>query len=124
MGELTRIYSCGKSMTTRQLMDLVLEDDRFGIIDVHFPELNFNGMYPLTEREQLMKCPGLVGKTFITVSETPILFFLREIRKSRMRTNELELWCGDTRMDVTMFGDMVNDWDGGFFGMGFNLRFH
>ncbi len=43
MGELTRIYSCGRSMTTEQLMDLVLEDDRFSIIDIYFPELSQTG---------------------------------------------------------------------------------
>ena len=125
MGELTRIYSCGKSMTTRQLMDMVLEDDQFGIVDVYFPELSQDGQcFPLTEYEILMKCPQLIGKTFVTVSEAPILFFLREIRKGRMRTDELELWCGDMQIGVATNGDMIDWWDGGFFELGFNLRFH
>lgn len=71
-----------------------------------------------------MKCPQLVGKTFVTVNEIPILFFLREIRKGRIRTDELELWCGDMQIGVATNGDMIDWWDGGFFECGFNLRFH
>jgi hypothetical protein len=112
-------------MTTGQLMDLVQEDDRFGIIDIWFPELSHEGQcFPLTEHEQLRGCPSLIGKTFITVAETQILFMLREIRMSQMRTDELELWCGDKRIGVSILGYMINEWDGGFFESGFNLQFH
>jgi len=124
MGELTRIYSCGKSMTTDQLIDMVNEPE-FEIIDVWFPENTFSAGWTIscTEWEILMRCPQLVGKTIVTVSEIPILFFLREIRKGRMRTDELELWCGDRRIGVGIDGDMIDYWDGGFFELGFNLRF-
>lgn len=102
MGELTRIYSCGDSMTTKQLIDMVGDDqvfnDEFEIIDVWFPKTEFiNGEYsPLTEWEILMKCPSLVGRTFVTVSEIPILFFMRAIRKGQV--DNIELWCGDRRI--------------------------
>ena len=115
MGELTRIYSCGKSMTTKQLIDSC--DAK---VDVWFPELSDGGM-PLTEHEVHMKCPSLAGKTFVTVSEVPILFFLRAIRKKQIA--RLELWCGDMQIDVAANGDMIDYWDGGFFELGFNLRF-
>lgn len=123
MGELTRIYSCGKSMTSGELMDMVIEDDRFEVVDVYFPELSQTGQcFPLTEHEILMKCPDLIGKTFITVSEIPIMFMLRAIRKKQIAN--LELWCGDNRIHVAANGDMIDWWDGGFFELGFNLRFH
>jgi hypothetical protein len=108
-------------MTTKELMDSISLDTN---IDCWFPEISEHHRGLLTEQEQMIKCPRLVGMTFVTVSEIFILFMLREIRKSRMRTNELELWCGDTRIGVDIKGDMINDWDGGFFEMGFNLRFH
>ena len=116
-------------MTTKQLTDMVNEcvnGPEFEVIDTWFPEIEFvKGSYsPLTEYEILMKCPSLVGKTFVTVSEIPILFFMREIRKGRMRTDELELWCGDVEITVSDNGMMVDCWDGGFFELGFNLRFH
>jgi hypothetical protein len=128
MGELTRIYSCGKSMTTQGLIDYIVAEDIS--IDAWFPEKKFIvgdkwGLdVPLTEWEILMRMPQLVGKTFVTVSEVPILFCLREVRKGRMRTDELELWCGDRLIQVGITGDMVDYWDGGFFELGFNLRFH
>ncbi len=128
MVELTRIYSCGKSMTTEQLIDMVNEHvngPEFEIIDMWFPETEFiNGLYsPLTEWEILMRMPQLVGKTFVTVGEIPILFFQREIRKGRMRANEVELWCGDRRIELSAEGDRIDMWDGGFFELGFDLRF-
>ena len=122
MGKLTRIYSCGKSTTTGELMDIVLEDDKFEVVDVYFPELSQDGeCFPLTEWEILMKCPQLVGKTFVTVSEIPILFFMREIRKGRL--TDIELWCGDNRVELSIKGDMLDPWDSGFFELGFDLRF-
>ena len=108
-------------------MDLVLEDDKFEVVDVYFPELSQDGeCFPLTEWEILMKCPQLVGKTFVTVSEIPILFFMREIRKGRL--TDIELWGGDNRVELSIKGDMLDPWDSGFFELGFelgfNLRFH
>jgi hypothetical protein len=121
----TIIYSCGKSMTTGQLLDMVLEDDRFNVIDTYFPELSQDGQcFPLTEWEILMKCPQLLGKTFVTVNEIPILFFMREIRKGRLRTDEVELWSGDRRVELSVKGEFIDYWDvGGFFELGFHLRF-
>jgi len=114
-------------MTVEQLTKLC-EETMVADIDEWFPELTGYGdcclLRPLTEYEILMKCPSLVGKTFVTVSEIPILFFMREIRKGRMRTDELELWCGDVEITVSDNGMMVDCWDGGFFELGFNLRFH
>lgn len=103
-------------MTTEQLIDSCTAD-----VDVWFPELSDYGT-PLTEWEQLMKCPSLVGKTFVTVGETFILFMLRAIHKKQIA--HLELWCGDVQIGVSMQGDMIDYWDGGFFSTGFNLRFH
>jgi hypothetical protein len=112
-------------MTTEQLIDTLIGVERFEDIDVWFPETkssDVNGWtFPLTEHEQLMKCPSLVGKTFVTVGETFILFMLRAIRKKQIAN--LELWCGDRQIDVSIDGDMIDYWDGGFFESGFNLRF-
>lgn len=124
MGKLTRIYSCGKGMTTKQLIEMVKDDH---VIDVWFPETMFSsgwGIIPVTEYEILMRCSQLVGKTIVTVSEIPTLFFLREIRKGRMKPDELELWCGDRRIDVGINGDMIDPWDGEFFELGLHLRFN
>ena len=122
MGELTRIYSCGKSMTTNQLIDSCI-DTMAADVEIWFPELNDGGT-PLTEYEILTKCPDLIGKTFVTVSEIPILFFMRAIRKEQLRTDEVELWSGDRRIELCNRGDLIDHWDiGGFFELGFNLRF-
>ena len=129
MGELTRIYSCGDSMTTEQLIDMTNDDhvnsDEFAVVGVWFPETKFlNGTYiPLREPEILARIPDLKGKTIVTVSETLILGFLREIRLGRMRTDELELWCGDRKIAIGTSGDMIDMWDGGW-EVSFNLRFH
>jgi hypothetical protein len=40
-----------------------------------------------------------------------------------MRTDELELWCGDRLIGVDTKGDMIDIWDGGW-EVGFNLRFN
>jgi hypothetical protein len=127
----TIIYSCGKSMTSRELVNSIPKDV---IVDVWFPELDYDPrmpkgglprlfpLIPLTENEQLLKSPSLVGKTFVTVGETFILFMLRAIRKKQIA--HLELWCGDVEIGVAANGDMIDYWDGGFFSSGFNLRFH
>jgi hypothetical protein len=109
-------------MTTEQLVDYVAFLDVN--VDVWFPErLIVDGwLIPLTENEQLLKSPSLVGKTFVTVGETFILFMLRAIRKKQI--DSLELWCGDMRIGIGRDGSMIDYWDGGFFETGFNLRFH
>jgi hypothetical protein len=38
MGELTRIFSCGKSMTTQQLIETFIDHERFEDINAWFPE--------------------------------------------------------------------------------------
>ena len=123
MDELTRIFSCGKSMTTAQMLDNIPADVE---IDVYFPEMKMDrgDPLPLTEYEILGLCPQLVGKTFVTVSEIPILFFMREIRKKRIRTDEIEVWSGDRRIEFSDDGGFIDPWDvGGFFELGFHLRF-
>jgi len=98
---------------------------RSGIVDVWFPEVGISPFYiPRTEYEVWRMLPELVGKTVVTTSEIVILMMLREVRKGRMRTDELELWCGDMKIGVATNGDMIDPWDGGFFELGFNLRFH
>jgi hypothetical protein len=117
-------------MTTEQLIDMVIEcvnGPDFEVIDVWFPETRFSSKSgdhnPLTEWEILKRMPQLVGKTFVTVSEIPILFFMRAIRKGQMRTDEVELWCGDRRIELSTKGEFIDMWDGGFFETGFHLRF-
>ncbi len=132
MGELTRIYSCGKSMTTEQLVKSIPEEIQ---IDEWFPEILSSWqptgvigglprqfpVIPFTEYEILAKLPKLVGKIIVTVSEIVILMMLREVRKGRM--DNLELWCGDRQIRVGIKGEMIDMWDGGFFELGFYLRF-
>ncbi|MHC4298015.1 MAG: hypothetical protein ACYS7Y_11990 [Planctomycetota bacterium] len=119
----TIIYSCGKGMTSRELLETTK-----GRIDAWFPELcdvDYDEIpMPRTEDEQLGLCTHLRGKTFVTVSEIIILTFLRKIRLGDMRTDELELYCAGRRIEVDVQGDMLDHWDGGFFEAGFNLRFH
>ena len=130
MGELTRIYSCGDSMTTMELCDMWSADNEVNddvMIDVWFPETRFAGHWseiPLTNPEILTMIPELTGKNIVTVNEIVILMFLREIRKGRMTTNDLELWCGDTRMHISAKGEVIDYWDGpGMFETGFHMRF-
>ncbi len=121
---LTTIYSCGNTMTSKELM-LMVEAIDDAIIDVWYPELGFvNGMdIPLTGREIIAKKAQLKGKTIITHSELVIVMFLREIRVCNMKANELELWCGDNLVELAMNGEMLDPWADGFFEDGFNLRF-
>lgn len=117
----TSIYSCGKGCTTLELVDSITTSS-----DVWFPELfHLYGhiTIPLHEHEQLALLPNLVGKSIVTVSETIILMFLREIRMGRIATSEFELHCNGRRIEVDRKGDMLDPWDGGFFETGFNLRF-
>ncbi len=127
MGKLTQIFSCGDSMTTAQLVDMWHDgnqDDVF--IEEWFPETRFagnSGDIPLTNPEILKLLPKLTGKSIVTVSEIVILMFLREVRMGRI--TDLELWCGDTKMDISVRDEIIDWWDGmGFFETGFHLRFH
>jgi hypothetical protein len=133
MDELTRIFSCGDSMTTANLIDMWCIDNQNPetadvFINVWFPETKFYSMFgeiPLTNPEILKLLPELTGKNIVTVNEVVILMFLREVRMGRMRTDELELWCGDVEMSISKKGEIIDYWDGtGFFETGFHLRFH
>lgn len=121
----TRIYSCGDSMTSLELANMwsdadMTDDDT--MIDVWFPETRFSGHWgdiPLTNPEILKLLPNLIGKSIVTVSEIVILMLMREIRLGRL--DDVELWCGDTRMDISKRGELISHWDGtGFFETGFN----
>lgn len=130
---ITRIYSCGKSMTTEQLVASIPKDAQ---VDDWFPEILstwqptgvIGGLpqtfpiLPLTEHEILFKLPQLIGKTIVTVSEIVIVMMQREVRKGRLVN--LELWCGDRHIHIATTGEMIDMWDGGFFELGFDLRFN
>ena len=119
----TIIYSCGRGTTSAELMMWPAN-----VIDCWwFPELRFLGskdIIPLHEAEQLDLLNELTGTTFVTVSETLILMFLREVRLGHMAADDLELYCNGRRIELSKDGDMLDYWDGGFFGTGFNLRFN
>lgn len=120
----TQIYSCGKGCTTLELVDSIATHR-----DVWFPEVAImkgSGFTPLPlhEHEQLALLPSLIGKSIVTVSETIILMFLREVRKGRMESVDLELWCNRRRIKVDKDGSLFDPWDGGFFETGFGLRFN
>lgn len=117
----TTIYSGGKGLSADQLLTQTP-----GYVDFVFPELRRvnGGILPRTEEEQVWRLPELLGTTIITLSEIIILIFLREIRKGRMRTDQLDLYCDGRKIDVGLTGDMIDPWDGGFFETGFNLRFN
>ena len=117
----TIIYSCGGDTTSQQLVENTAEMG----VDVYFPETIRIGdsIMPLLEWEQVALLPNLIGKRIVTVSEIIILMFLREVRKGRMRTDELELYCDGRRIGMSTDGSMIDPWDGGFFETGINLRF-
>ena len=117
---LTQIYSCGKGCTS-----LALTDSFTTHKDVWFPELSRVGdlIIPLHEDEQLALLPDLIGESIITVSETIILMFLREVRQGRMFAGDLELYCNGRRVGISNDGRLLDHWDGGFFETGFHLRF-
>jgi hypothetical protein len=117
----TQIYSCGKGTTSLELTDSFTT-----CMDVWFPEVVQVGRglsIPLHEHEQLALLPDLIGKSIITVSETIILMFLREVRKGRIMPFDLELYCNGRRIEVSDDGSLLDMWDGGFFETGFDLRF-
>lgn len=117
---LTQIYSCGKGTTSTELMDGFTTHK-----DVWFPEVSRldNLSIPLHEHEQLALLPQLIGKSIITVSETIISMFLREVRQGRIMPMDLELYCNGRLIEVSNNGRLLDHWDGGFFETGFNLRF-
>lgn len=117
----TRIYSAGKGVSAKDLMA-----NTHGKVDFWFPEIAIieGWPYPLNEHEQHFLLPKLLGKTSITLSEIIILAFKREVRKRRMRMDELEIYCDGRRIEIATDGDFIDYWDGGFFELGFNLRFH
>lgn len=120
----TVIYSCGGDMTSEELMVMV-DSYEDVIVDRWFPECGFVGGMdiPLTDHEIISLIPGLRRKTIVTVSETVIVMFQREVRLGRMEAADLELWCGDKRMELDHHGEMMDDdWEGGFFEEVFNLR--
>ena len=117
----TIIYSCGKGMTSKELLETT---DETVNLDLFFPELGW-GAYvaPLTQQEQVELLPDLLGKTIITVSETIILVILREIRKCRIHATDVELYCNGQRVEISPDGQIIDLWAGGFFETGFHLRF-
>jgi hypothetical protein len=117
----TIIYSCGKGMTSKQLLETT---DDTANVDMFFPELGRGAdVVPLTEQEQVEMLPELIGKKIITVSETIILVILREVRQGRLPATEVELYCNGQRVEFSPDGQMIDPWAGGFFETGFNLRF-
>ena len=118
--KITRIYSCGKGTTSLELVDSFTTHK-----DVWFPELTRLGnlIIPLHPEEQLALLPDLIGKSIITVSETIILMFLREVRHGRIFPGDLQLYCNGRRIGVGDHGEFLDRWDGGFFETGYHLRF-
>ncbi len=119
----TQIYSCGSDSTSLELVNSITTHR-----DVWFPEIvhvpgSVRSTLPLHEGEQLALLSTLTGKSIVTVSETIILMFLREVRQGRMFADDLELYCMGRRIEVGISGDMLDPWDWGFFETGFNLRF-
>lgn len=117
----TIVYSCGKSMTTKELVAYVTNKG----FDCWFPETYREGhdIVPYTEHEQVAIAQSCIGKTIVTTSQIIILTFLREIRHGRLLYENFELWCGDSRIEVSADGRFMDHWDGGFFETGHNLRF-
>jgi hypothetical protein len=116
----TIIYSCGKGMTSKQLLESTYVE-----IDVYFPELAgcITDLLPLTQQEQVELLPALIGRTIITVSETIILVILREIRERHIHASDVELYCNGQWVEISPDGQMIDPWAGGFFETGFDLRF-
>lgn len=113
-------------MTTR-IFSRSAKGTGFGIDVVDFewfPEVKpFMGRAaPLHPAAQIEIAPTLVGKTFVTLSEYIILWFLREIREGRMKPDEVELRCDGKRMEIDEDGDF-RGWPGGFYRERANLLF-
>jgi hypothetical protein len=115
----TIIYSCGKCVTSKELVSISPE------VEMYFPEIGWDrrGPIPLTQEEQVALLPDLIGKTIVTVSETIILVILREIRKCRIHAADVELYCNGQRVEISADGQLIDPWAGGFFETGFQLRF-
>ena len=110
----TSIYSCGKGTTSLELVDSITTHR-----DVWFPEVAYMpgapswSAIPLHAAEQLALLPDLIGKSIVTVSETIILMFLREVRQRRILPADLELYCAGRQIRVSYSGDLLDPWDGG-----------
>jgi len=114
----TIIYSCGKGVTSKQLVETSPE------VEMLFPEMGWNtDPYPLTQQEQVEILPALIGTTIITISETIIIMILREVRQGRLPATDVELYCNGQRVEISPDGQMIDRWAGGFFETVFHLRF-
>ena len=90
--------------------------------EVYFPEITtgLNGPYPVSIAGQIADCPGMVGKTILTLSEVVILWFLSEVGAGRISPDDLAInyFTEDgehrtIRVDET--GELIDRWPGGFF---------
>lgn len=79
-----------------------------------FPEIRHieHGAIPVHPREQIEMVSDMVGNRIVTMSEHIILAFQKLVRIRRLEY--LELFCGNTLVEVDKDGDLVN-WPGPFF---------
>jgi len=82
-----------------------------------FPEVGemYGRPMPIHPAVQIKNCPRLVGKTFPTLSEHIILWFLREIAEGRMEPDDVQLWCDGHLIRIDKDGELIDKWPGGFF---------
>ncbi len=103
----TIIYSAGRGGSGKWLVANTHAD-----VDRWFPEVTDEGI-PLCEGDLARLSPqsrgqmALAGKTIVTLSPIIILAFLREIRKGRMRADDLELYCGNRRIEIGAEGALL-----------------
>jgi hypothetical protein len=105
----TIIHSCTSDVTSGTLAGFMTR--KLGITSMRtiwFPEVRRCGRFsfppyiPFHESELSAVALNLIGRRIVTVSEIIILTFLREVRKGRMRTDEIELWAVYKDGDHTM----------------------
>jgi hypothetical protein len=59
----------------------------------------------------------------LTGSEHYILRVLQAVRNGVIRTDEVELYCFDVKIDVDVKGEFIQPWGDDLFEAAFNLRF-
>lgn len=59
----------------------------------------------------------------LTGSEHYILRILQAVRNGELRTDEIQLFCKDVKIDVDVKGEFIQPWPDELFEADFNLRF-
>ena len=119
MDRVTTIYCGQEDGKFHRLVEERINSGRHRAQDEtwFFPEIDYGcrgGPIARHPARIIKLVPDMVGRTIITMSEHIILAFQQLVRQKCIEWNELELYCGDTRVYLGDDGDLEY-WPGPFY---------